>query len=75
MHLDLCADCGRNTAPGTRLFSDRRRLPAEDDRPPAVLCSDCHEATTQRAGRQLRDRELRSRLEGGSAVGMIYGPI
>lgn len=75
MNLDLCADCGRNSAPGTRLFSDRRRLPAEEGQPPAVLCSDCHEAATQRAGRSLTDDELRARLEGGSAVGMIYGPI
>lgn len=75
MNFDRCASCGRNTAPGTRLFSDRRRLPAEGGQPPAVLCSDCHEAAAQHAGRPLTDHELRSRVVSGSAVGMIYGPV
>jgi len=75
MNLDRCANCGRNTAPGTRFFSDRRRLRGEGDHLPAVLCSDCHEAVTQRAGRRLTDHELRSRVVSASAVGMTYGPV
>lgn len=75
MHVDACVRCGRNTAPGTRLFSDRLRLHAEGAEPPLVLCGDCHAAEIQRAGHALDERELRGRLDGASAVGMTYGPV
>lgn len=75
MQVDICVGCGRNTAPGTRHFSDRIRLHADQGKPPLVLCGDCHAAETQRAGRPLTEHELRGRLEGASSLGMFYGPV
>jgi hypothetical protein len=57
---------------GGAYFSDRRRVEASSG--PAYLCAECHAALrAARGDRPLTDAEVRRVVDGGNAVGLIWG--
>ena len=54
---DHCIGCGRPTAPGTPLFSDRRTTRAEDGTT-FHLCGDCNERAVSHYGRRLTEHDM-----------------
>jgi hypothetical protein len=58
---DSCLSCGRDTAPGTRLFSSRKRAVDKTSGAEGVLCEACQpgsaglgaEQTTPQSGRYI----------------------
>ena len=55
--VDPCAGCGRSTAVGTSLFSDRRTARLEDGTT-LHLCSDCNERAISHYGRHVTERDM-----------------
>ena len=51
-----CLSCGRDTAAGTRLFSDRRVTRSESAT--LYLCGDCNERAVSHYGRRLTDEDI-----------------
>jgi hypothetical protein len=63
-----CAGCGRDTRPGTRLFSDRRATPVEGSGT-IFLCGDCNERAISHFGRQPNEKDMVQIAARGSALG------
>ena len=55
--IDACLSCGRSTAPGTRLFSDRS-VTRDADGLGIHLCGYCNERAVSRFGRQPTAQQL-----------------
>jgi hypothetical protein len=66
-----CTVCGEETAPGSPLFSERRRVEHPDGKR-TYLCPMCEARASQHRGRRLTDEELDSFVRSG-ALAMIAG--
>ncbi len=66
-----CTVCGEETAPGSSLFSERRRLDHEDGRS-TFLCPMCDARASQRHGKRLTPEELQRFVRNGT-LAMIAG--
>jgi hypothetical protein len=73
-----CIGCGRDTRPGTRLYSDRRATPVEGAAT-IYLCGDCNERAISHYGRQPTEKEMvqiaarASAGLGGGGAGIGFG--
>ena len=63
-----CAACGRETRPGTRLYSDRRTTQVEGSAP-IYLCGDCNERAVSHFGRQPTERDMVQIAARGAGLG------
>ena len=68
-----CRVCGEDTAAGSPLFSERRRIDQSDgDR--TFLCPVCDRRVTKHHGRRLGDEELASFIRSGSLAMIAWQP-
>ena len=74
MTQQRCAECGRDTRPGTTLFSDRRTT-LLDDRTALYLCGDCNERAVSHYGRQPTQRDMVQIAARGAGLGFAAGGI
>jgi hypothetical protein len=76
--IEPCISCGRETATGSRLFSDRRAERA-DDGSLLPLCGDCNGRAVSHAGRTLDRNDMLKIAARASGLGMAArggaGPI
>ena len=63
-----CVGCGRDTRPGTRLYSDRRTTAVEGSNP-IHLCGDCNERAVSHFGRQPTDGDMVQIAARGAGLG------
>lgn len=63
-----CVGCGRDTRPGTRLYSDRRATRGESGEP-IYLCGDCNERAVSHFGRQPTERDMVQIAARGAGLG------
>ena len=69
-----CAGCGRETRPGTALFSDRRTT-LLDNGTALHLCGDCNERAVSHYGRQPTQRDMVQIAARGAGLGFAAGGI
>jgi hypothetical protein len=69
--IQPCSACGEETAAGSPLFSERRRIDHADGGR-TFLCPICDARASQRQGRRLTDEELERFITSGS-LAMIAG--
>ena len=67
--IDACPSCGRSTAPGTRLFSDRS-VTRDANGLGIHLCGDCNERAVSRFGRQPTDKDMLQIAGRSSGLGL-----
>jgi hypothetical protein len=65
---EACAGCGRDTRPGTRLYSDRRATPVEGSET-IFLCGDCNERAVSHFGRQPNEKDMVQIAARGAGLG------
>lgn len=64
-----CIGCGRDTRPGTRLYSDRRATPVERA-DTMYLCGDCNERAVSHLGRQPGEKDMIQIAARGAGLGL-----
>ena len=65
-----CVACGRDTCPGTRLYSDRRTTRPESGEA-IYLCGDCNERAVSHVGRQPTERDMVQIAARGAGLGLV----